>query len=135
MKSQLVIVFAVLMICVVCHSPMATAKVVFINETFVVEPGAFKWFPFFSAKKTGVRVTGAFRARGGSRNDIEVYIFDDIGLENFANRNSAENYYYSRKVTAGRIDVFLPANKYYIVFNNRFSSISNKAVKAYIELD
>lgn len=110
-------------------------KYVFLDDTVVIEPGQIKYFSFQSVKRNGVLVTGAFRASGGARNDVEVYIFDPIGFENYMNGNQAETYYNSGRVTVGKIDVFLPRNKYFLVFSNKFSITSNKVVKAHIELD
>lgn len=87
MSHQLKYLFAVVCFLVLSFGKTASAKIVFLNDNIIIDPGTALSYPFLSAKKEGVRVTGQFRARGGSRNDIEVYIMDDIAYENFMNGN------------------------------------------------
>lgn len=135
MRSNYKTTLAILTGIVLCCTFLIFAKDVFLDTTVVVEPGKARYFSLKSIKRNGVRVEGHFRARGGSRNDIIVYIFDDIGLENHMNGNRAETYYNSGRVTVGKIDVNLKPGNYHLVFDNSFSTFSNKAVQTFIELD
>jgi hypothetical protein len=116
-RSLLVVVVAVLM----------TASVEAQTEkTYVVEPGHYTWLEWNFNEVT--RVAARFRARGGSGNDIEVFIFDEDGFENWRNGHRAPTYYNSGRVTVGRFDVRLRPGKYFLVMNNKFSAVSNKVV-------
>jgi hypothetical protein len=74
------------------------------------------------------RVSAKFRAQGGSGNDIEVYILDEDGFENWSNGHQTSTYYNSGKVTVGRFNINLAPGKYFLVMNNKFSMVSNKVV-------
>lgn len=73
-------------------------------------------------------LAGSFEAIGGS-NDIDVIVVDADGLENFSNGNSYRFFYDSGRVTVAHPDVgpFAPGT-YYLIFSNRFSLFTNKAV-------
>lgn len=107
-----------------------------VNGSFVVEPRTFKDFKL--VVPTGIRnarVEGTFSA-SGARNDIEVMLLDEHEFQNWRNRHKFTATYDSGRVTAGKINVALPADPatYVIVFSNRFSFISNKAVVADLKL-
>jgi len=80
---------------------------------------------------TNVRVQGHFSATGGSGNDIEVYLVDEDQFTNWKNGHETPKFYSSGKVTVGDVNVTLPddAATYYLVFDNRFSWLSPKAVQ------
>ena len=61
-------------------------------------------------------------------NDIQCVVTDTDGLENMKNHHNYRTYFDSGKVTAQRLDVRLSPGTYYVVFNNTFSLLSNKAV-------
>ena len=102
------------------------------EAAFTVSPGNYLFYKFSAAERS--RVTGRFRASGGSGNDIEVLILDGDQFENWKNRHSTPTYYNSEKVTVGSIDVTLREGTYYLIFSNKFSAISNKAITADIKL-
>jgi len=101
---------------------------------FTLNARSYAFYPIPPRLGTSLRIEGWFEATGGSRNDIEVYILDEMGFANFRNGNSAQTYYNSGRATAGRPHALLPLNtqNYYVVFNNRFSFLSPKAVKTYM---
>lgn len=99
--------------------------------TFVVAPGRYSFFPIVGSNRD-LRVYGDFRAAGGSGNNIDVFILDADGFENFRNGNRSNTYYNSGRATVGNINVRLRPGNYYLVFNNGFSTISNKAITANI---
>ena len=105
-------------------------------SAFVVAPGQFNYFPVTLVNSTGSGIlTGRFRAQGGSGNDIEVFVVDEDGLENYKNGHRVPTYYNSGRVTVGTINaVIVEGHTYYLVFNNRFSTFSNKAITADISL-
>ncbi len=83
------------------------------------------------AGATSVHLPGNFTASGGNGNDIEAFVLSQDDFVNWQNRHSAKTYYNSGKVTVGNFSVSLPADAgiYYVVFDNRFSLLSQKEVE------
>lgn len=96
------------------------------ETTYVVEPGAYMYVEWNFTEAT--TVSAKFRARGGSGNDIEVFILDEEGYENWRNGHTAPTFYNSGRVTVGHFNLRLKPGKYFLVMNNRFSAVSNKVV-------
>ena len=101
------------------------------EPNFIVAPRVYKYIQFSS---NGSHVSGRFQAQGGSGNDIQVFIFDADGFENWKNHHSASTYYNSGKVTVGTIDAQLGSGTYFLVFDNSFSLLSNKAISSDIKI-
>jgi len=80
-------------------------------------------------------VRGTFRASGGSGNDIQVFIVDAENHRMMENGEPFRSFYNSGKVSSGSIDIQLPPGTSYIVFNNKFSFLTNKAISAEISLE
>lgn len=101
-----------------------------------ISPGQFAYFTALPPRSAAsASLFGRFRAQGGERNDIEVYVLDSDGFENWRNGNRAPTLYNSGRVTVANINVQLPPGQtYYLIFNNRFSIFSNKAVVSDIRL-
>jgi hypothetical protein len=88
----------------------------------------------FQFRSSGQHVFGHFKVEGVSRSDIRVFIFDEDGLANWRNGRTVRMYYDSGKVTVGKIDVRLKPGTYYLVFDNSFSGLSNKAITSDIQI-
>jgi hypothetical protein len=88
------------------------------------------------ATATVVKVQGHFTATGGTGNDIEVYLLNQDEFTNWQNGHATATFYNSGRVTVGDIDATLPndAATYYLVFNNKFSLITPKAVQENITM-
>jgi hypothetical protein len=88
------------------------------------------------ASSFDVSVVGRVGAAGGSGNDIEVYVLSEDAYVNWQNRHNTSSFYNSGRMTQVNLNVSLPPNEgtYYIVFNNRFSMLSPKAVEANVTL-
>ena len=96
------------------------------NYRFVVPAGA-----------SDVTMKGHFTATGGSGNDIDVVVVSEDEFVNWQNGHLPTHPLYSSgKVTQNSINLTLPADAatYYVVFNNKFSLISPKAVEANIDV-
>jgi hypothetical protein len=137
MLAKLVTVITAAVITLAAFAPVTPVRaqsnrVGIVTEPFTVEPGHYRYFPFTVEDRA--TVAGRFRAQGGSGNDIEVYILDEDGFENYRNGHRVQTYYNSGRVTVGTINVALGSGSYYLVFNNSFSTVSNKAVNARVEL-
>jgi hypothetical protein len=85
---------------------------------------------------TDVRVEGTFTASGGARNDVEVYLLNDDEFVNWQNHHTVSTLYNSGRMTQGTVSAALPSGggTYHLVFNNQFSLLSPKAVRASIRL-
>jgi hypothetical protein len=102
------------------------------NGAVTVNATSYSWYQFIVPQGiTGVSVNGHFAASGGTGNDIIVYVLDEDGFANFKNGHPANTYYNSGKITQGAIGATLPntSGTYYLVFDNRYSLITPKAVQ------
>ncbi len=90
----------------------------------------YRYYRFYVPVTT--RIGGRFRATGGSGNDINVMILDADGFENFQNGHSVGTYYNSGYVTVGNINVDLGRGVYFLIFANRASLVTSKAVETII---
>ena len=104
--------------------------------SFTVAPGKYQSFKV--AVVDGVTkpmIEGTFSASGGN-NDVEVFVMEENQFLNWQNGHTSNATYTSGRVTAGKLKVQLPeeAGTYYVVFSNRFSYITNKAVTASLKL-
>jgi len=107
-----------------------------VNESFVVAPRNYKPFKIEVPEgTTRARVEGTFSA-SGANNDIEVLLLDEHQYLNWQNSHHFKAVYESGRVTADKIAADLSAEPatYYMVFDNRFSMMSNKGVVADIKL-
>ena len=60
--------------------------------------------------------------------DIIVLILDDASYVKWSNGYNVSSYYNSGRVTNGNITVTLPEGKYYLIYSNKFDTISNKTI-------
>ncbi|HVG17709.1 MAG TPA: hypothetical protein VNI02_01555 [Blastocatellia bacterium] len=106
-----------------------------VNDKITVPAGSFAYYRFVVPQGWSFgTVAGRFRAEGGRGNDIEVFIIDEDGFENFRNRHQVGTYYNSGRVTVANVRVSLRPQVYYLIFNNAYSLFTNKVVAATIEL-
>ena len=82
------------------------------------------------AKASSVVLHGNFTASGGGGNTIEVFVFSQDGYENWQKQQYADPFYSSGRVSMDKIEANLPsgAGTYYLVFNNKFSSVTPKTI-------
>ena len=94
----------------------------------VVFRAGHSWCRHFAKQ---VRVQGRFTATGGARNDVEVYVLGKNEFTNWSNGNPTNTFYNSGRATVGDLSVALPDGfgQYYLVFNNKFSLLTPKAVE------
>jgi hypothetical protein len=94
---------------------------------FIVNAGTYYYFGFTVAG--AARVAGRFEANGGSGNDIEAFITDADNFENWKNGHQSRANYQSGRATVGNIELAISRpGTYYLVFNNKFSLLSNKVI-------
>lgn len=104
-----------------------------IDSTFIVDPRNFTTYPF-TISGGYARLKGNIRAKGG-QNDINVYILNEDGFRKFNNGESATTYFSRQKISNENLDVQLPANIYYIVFDNRHAELTSKTVTVNLFLE
>jgi hypothetical protein len=110
---------------VVVLSASASAQKVIAERAITVAAGSWTTFDYSFDKISDIK--GRFRATGG-KNDIECYIMDADSFENWKNGNQFSHYYFSGRVTVANFNVRLPAGKYHLIFSNRWSAMTPKAV-------
>jgi hypothetical protein len=132
MRTKLVLTVVLLL----CLSTSALAqRGAIVNESFTVDAGAFRYWSFTVSQRPGVRVFGRFRATGGSGRDIECYILDEDAFENYQTGHTVSSKYNSGRVTVGRMNVLLRPGNWFLVFSNRFSVLTPKAVSATVYIE
>jgi hypothetical protein len=102
------------------------------NPALAINALSFSYFKLdIPAGASSVSLHGNFTASGGLGNDIEVVLLSQNDFVNWQNGHEAMSFYNSGKVTVGNINVNLPANAgtYYLVFNNKFSLLTQKVLR------
>ncbi len=96
------------------------------NYKFTVPPGA-----------SNVTMKGYFTASGGSGNDIQVIVVSEDEYINWQNGHPTKSFYNSGQVTQDSVNITLPSDPatYYVVFSNKFSLLTPKAVQASMDLN
>ncbi len=112
--------------------PPAPQEQVLVNEVVSV-PAHNSTYYQFTLNRNAV-LTGNFRAFGGSGNDIVVLVMDADSYVNWTNGHDVNVAYNSGQVTVGRLSVGLSPGRYCLVFDNRFSVVTNKSVEAHVSL-
>lgn len=110
--------------------PVAEKQTV-VNDTFAVNAGSYRYYKFNLA--TSSQVVGRVEASGG-KNDIETIILDEDEFVNYKNTGRFSSYHRSGYVTIDNINVNLPAGSYYVIFSNSAALLTNKVVKAKVEI-
>lgn len=85
---------------------------------------------------TKVLIRGSFKASGGSGNDIIVMILNGPNYHKWRDGENFEAYYNSGKVTERELRTALPdgAGAYHLIFDNGFSTFSDKTVHTAVNL-
>jgi hypothetical protein len=103
------------------------------NKAITIRAVSFFYVPFtLPAGSSNAKLQGHFAATGGSGNDVEVFLLNEDAFTNWKNGHQTNAIYNSGKVTQDSPNVNLPtdAGTYYLVFNNKFSLVTPKAVEA-----
>lgn len=102
------------------------------NDSFHVTAASFTHFRIPINENNTLR--GEFSAKGGN-DDIRCWIVDEDNFINFKKGNAFSNYFDSDYRTIGKFNVVLPTGIYYIIFDNRKASFTNKTVTANFETE
>jgi hypothetical protein len=98
-----------------------------VSDKISVEAGHYVYWSFQVPQGQYDLVQGRFPVIAGR--DVEAYIFDRDGFENFSNGTKAKTWYNSGRVTVDSPNVALKPGQYYLVFSNKFSLVTNKLVE------
>jgi hypothetical protein len=107
------------------------------SENVIIEPGRYQYVQFAtSSDMQAIKIVGHVEATGGSGNDVEVFVMDEDTFVNWKNHHQTAALFQSGRVTATSLELDLPSaeNRYYLIFNNGFSLLSNKAVVSSVVL-
>jgi hypothetical protein len=116
--------FLLLTICFLLTVSAAAQKIA-AEKAVSVNAGGYASFDYNFTEPGSIN--GRFRATGG-KNDIEAFILDDDGFENWKNGNQFRFYYFSGRVTVANFNVRLGKGNYHLIFSNKWSAITPKAV-------
>jgi hypothetical protein len=103
-----------------------------VSDKITVPASKYVYYQFSVSGNSEIQ--GRFRVEGGSGNDIECYILDADGFENWRNGHGTRTWYNSGRVTVASIYAKVPKGEYFLVFNNGFAWLSNKVVAATVEV-
>jgi plastocyanin domain-containing protein len=137
-KIWVLLIVSVVLICLLSMGCNLTTKHLnLVNGTITVLPGSSYGVQFSvdTSIMKGVKVEGSFQASGGSGNDIDVLILDEMDFINWSNGHQVSPVYYSGQITIADINVpITQSGDYHLVFGNMFSVISSKNVSAQVDL-
>jgi hypothetical protein len=119
-------------------APPLLHKVSIPTRAFTVSALAANNFTFpVPAGAVDVSMKGHFAATGGLGNDIEVVVVSEDEFVNWRNGHPSKAFYNSGRVTQDTIKLNLPSDAatYYVVFSNKFSLFTPKAVEADVDVN
>lgn len=127
-----------LTVAIALPSGVATAgSEVLLDGSVAVQHLSYEIYPFVIRPGSMLhpRVSGRLTARGGTGNDIEVFVMSDADLINWKNGHSANTFYNSGRVTVADVKVALPGpGTYAVVVSNTFSGMTPKTVEGRLTL-
>jgi hypothetical protein len=110
-------------------------KVTLQDGAFTVSAASFSLLQVnVSSGMQSAHAKGSFVARGVTANDIIVLVMSETNAINWYNDNPYTALYESGQTTTASFDVTLGAGKFYVIFDNRFSTTEDKEVSAQVEL-
>lgn len=94
-----------------------------------LEPGHFEWDGVKLDDPRPCRLTGHITVLDGGSHDVDVFLVDEDGLENFRHGNAFDAYLHHRRTSAVTLDVPVEGFKqYYLIVSNTFSVFTSKLV-------
>ena len=121
------------------------ADVVVLDKSFTVRPRVFRYYKFSVSEGAKETVVGHFESAavneaeasgGGDDNSIEVLIMTETEFATWQTGKQARVVFESGRVAKGTLHTDLPVagETYYLVFSNKSSTTTAKAVKAEVSL-
>ncbi len=136
-KLRKVIILIILIFSIITSGCVSSPVYETINQKIVdsVIPVNSKSYVYYQfSVPSQASISGDFTAYGGSGNDIQVIILDETAYINWINDHSVSTYYNSGQMTTGRITANVPQGKYFLIYSNKFSTLSNKNVKTKVDV-
>jgi hypothetical protein len=91
--------------------------------------GSYAWYPFELADSRACRLRGHIQVTDGGSHDIEMFVTDQDGFQNFQNGNELYTYLHERRTSAVTLDLPVQGfKKYYLIVSNKFSLFTGKTV-------
>lgn len=115
--------------------PKPVITKILVNDTLLVAAGNIGHYHFKLDLSNVDKyvLKGKFAAGGGSGNDVEAYLFDELNFANWINGHEAKSLYSSGRITVGEIQIDITkSGTYYVAFSNSFSLFSDKNVVSII---
>jgi hypothetical protein len=116
---------------------IAKQSVLVNNTEYLIDPGLYAKIPVtvtMSSDIRNVHITGSFDAAGGANDDVDAYVLDAAGYDDFVAGSAVVPMYFASRATTGSFDVRISSSGlYYVVFDNGFSVVSQKSV--YVTVD
>ena len=107
------------------------------DKAFTVNAGGIYYFTFeMPDGPFNATLKGHFAATGGTGNDVEAFVVTEDDFVNWQKGHPVKALYNSGRVTQETLNLSLPPNpgKYLLVFSNKFSLLTPKALQADITL-
>jgi len=94
-----------------------------------LDPGHYEWDSVKLDDPRPCRLTGHVAVLEGGSHDVDVFVVDEDGLQNFRNGNAFNAYLSQRRTSALTLDLPLDGFKqYYLIVSNTFSAFTGKGV-------
>jgi hypothetical protein len=114
--------------------PVPPARFVLMNGVFPVAARGYRAFPFRLAPPGLSLLRGQISVQGPAGTDINFCVTDPRGYEQYVNQRVFKAYFCSGRVQLRQFELPLPPGAYFIIFDNRYSLLSNKNVLGFVEI-
>lgn len=109
--------------------PPPLVKEVIDNPALRLDPGNFEWDGIRLDDTRPCRLTGHITVLEGGSHDVDVFVVDEDGLQNFRHGNAFDTYLRHQRTSAVTLDLPLQGFKqYYLIVSNTFSAFTGKTV-------
>lgn len=109
---------------------------IILDGDYQVKAQGYTSFPFVVDARFGnVLLKGQITVQGQSNYDIEFCVVNYSQLEHFMNGYATETIYSTGRVKMKQFEVFLTPGQYYLLFNNKYSILTAKQVRAWVVAD
>jgi hypothetical protein len=116
--------------------PLFASPKVLMDQEIQVLRGDIKQFHFLVPEsRAPLKFKGNFKTSGGFNDDINLYVFTQENYVRWYSKYPHKNELRMMKKTEGKFETSAkPGETYYFVFENFFSTISNKKIRFKLEL-
>ncbi len=139
MQRQFSILLSLILLLGLMAAPTRAQRAPYISriapQGINLRNGQFMYYSFDipESEDYGI-VRGWFVVKGADRLDVRVLILDGTNLDNFRNGDSFSNYLDTGLRHWANINVRLPRGRFYLVFDNTHSLLTNKSLRTDLTL-